>query len=90
MGELESSKIQEKAKNIPHFYNVNVDPSLSGKNIIILEGDGEKKIGKPGKSDIQLYGIGWQYSSPLFSILLLTTLKYTRRYLISFLSLFWS
>ena len=35
-----------------------MDPSLSGKNIIILEGDGEKTIGIPGKSDFPLYGLG--------------------------------
>ncbi len=41
------------------MYNINIDPSLSGKNIILLDNDGEKKIGKPGKSnDIPLYGIG--------------------------------
>ena len=56
---LASSKIQEQAKKLPHFYNVNMDPSLSGKNIIILEGDGAKVIGKPGKSDIALYGLGY-------------------------------
>ena len=43
---------------MPHFYNVNMDPALSGKNIIILEGDGKKILGKPGKSDIPLYGLG--------------------------------
>jgi hypothetical protein len=35
-----------------------MDPSLSGKVKIILEGDGKKTIGIPGKSDIALNGLG--------------------------------
>lgn len=59
VSELGASKIKEKAKSIPHFRNINMDPSLSGKNIIILEGDGQKKIGKSGTgTDIALSGLG--------------------------------
>ena len=53
-----ASKIKEKAKKICHFRNINMDPALSGKNIIILEGDGQKTIGKPGKANIELSGLG--------------------------------
>jgi hypothetical protein len=35
-----------------------MDPALSGKNIIILNSSGKKILGKPGKSDIPLYGLG--------------------------------
>ena len=35
-----------------------MDPSLSGSIKIILDGDGTKKVGVPGKSDIPLNGLG--------------------------------
>jgi hypothetical protein len=35
-----------------------MDPSLSGTIKLLLEGEGVKKIGLPGKSDIALNGIG--------------------------------
>ena len=58
VGDLASTKIKEKAKALPHFYNINMDPSLSGKNILLLEGEGQKTIGKPNRSDFQLFGLG--------------------------------
>lgn len=48
----------EKAKKLPHLSNINMDPSLSHTIKIILEGEGQKKIGVPGKSDIALNGLG--------------------------------
>lgn len=35
-----------------------MDPSLTGKIKFILEGDGQKSIGVPKKSDIGLSGLG--------------------------------
>jgi hypothetical protein len=35
-----------------------MDPSLSGSIKLIIEGDGTKKIGLPGKADIPLNGLG--------------------------------
>jgi hypothetical protein len=58
VNDLGASKIKEKAKTVVHFRNINMDPALSGKNIIILEGDGQKTIGKPGKANIELSGLG--------------------------------
>lgn len=55
----EHSKIMEKAKKTPHLSNINMDPSLSGTIKLLLEGDGQKKIGLPGQSDIKLNGIGY-------------------------------
>jgi hypothetical protein len=53
------SQISEKAKKLPHLSNINMDPSLSNTVKIIFEGDGQKKIGAPGKnSEITLYGLG--------------------------------
>ena len=54
----ERSKILEKAKTTPHLTNINMDPSLSGSIKLLLEGEGRKLIGLPGKSDISLIGIG--------------------------------
>jgi hypothetical protein len=36
-----------------------MDPSLSGSIKLLLEGEGRKVIGLPGKSDISLIGIGY-------------------------------
>jgi hypothetical protein len=35
-----------------------MDPSLSGTILNLLEGEGIKKIGKPGKGDIAFNGVG--------------------------------
>jgi hypothetical protein len=47
----------EKAKTTPHFKNINMDPSLSGTILNLLEGE-TKKIGKPGKADLTFNGVG--------------------------------
>ncbi len=52
--------ILEKAKKIAHLTNINMDPSLSKTIKLLLEGDGNKVIGLPGKSDIGLAGLGIQ------------------------------
>jgi len=57
-GELQSCKIKEKAKTLPHFSNINMDPTLSHTVKIVLEGQGKKTLGVPGKSDIPLNGLG--------------------------------
>jgi hypothetical protein len=67
----ERSKILEKAKTTPHLTNINMDPSLSGSIKILLEGEGRKIIGLPGKSDINLIGIGYS----LFKIILFAQFK---------------
>lgn len=53
----EQSQKLAKAKTTPHLSNINMDPSLSGTLIFLLDGDGDKKIGLPGNSDIPLQGI---------------------------------
>jgi hypothetical protein len=55
---MEQSKIYEKAKTTTHLRNINMDPTLSGKVKILLEGEGTKVIGLPGKSDIPMSGLG--------------------------------
>ena len=57
-GELQSCKIKEKAKTTPHLSNINMDPTLSHTVKILLEGQGKKTVGVPGKSDIVLNGLG--------------------------------
>jgi hypothetical protein len=52
--------INKKAEKIPHLANINMDPSLSRNIKFILEGDGKKTIGIPGKSDIGFKGVGIQ------------------------------
>ena len=52
--------ILEKAKKLPHFTNINMDPSLSKTIKLLLEGDGKKVIGAPGKADIALNGVAIQ------------------------------
>ena len=54
------SAILDKAKKIAHLTNINMDPSLSKTIKLLLEGDGSKVIGLPGKSDIGLAGLGIQ------------------------------
>jgi hypothetical protein len=51
------SKIIEKAKKTPHFRNINMDPSLCGTVLILLESEGSKKIGL-NQADIVLKGVG--------------------------------
>lgn len=58
-GDFETSKILEKAKKIPHLRNINMDPGLCGTIKILLEGEGTKIVGVPGKSDIGLKGFGY-------------------------------
>ena len=52
--------LNKKAQTIPHLTNINMDPSLSKTIKLILEGDGKKTIGIPGKSDISFKGVGIQ------------------------------
>ena len=49
----------EKAKTVPHLRNINMDPQLCGTVKILLEGEGTKIVGLPGKSDIGLKGFGY-------------------------------
>lgn len=58
MADSDVSKVFEKAKKIPHLSNVNMDPSLTGKIKLLLEGDGSKRLAPPGKGDIPLNGLG--------------------------------
>ncbi|CAF0775063.1 unnamed protein product [Brachionus calyciflorus] len=55
---LRSTKIHEQAKTIPHLRNVNMDPSLSGTIIYLIEGEGLKKVGSGADSQVKLKGIG--------------------------------
>jgi len=57
-GGSERGALLQKAKTTPHLSNINMDPTLSGSIKLLLEGDGVKKIGMPGKSDIPLNGLG--------------------------------
>ena len=57
-GSSDRAQLLEKAKKSPHLSNINMDPSLSGSIKLIIEGDGTKKIGLPGKADIPLNGLG--------------------------------
>ena len=43
------SQILEKAKKVSHLSNLNMDPTLSGTIKILIEGEGKKTIGLPGK-----------------------------------------
>ncbi len=58
-GGSERATLLQKAKTNPHLTNINMDPSLSGSIKLILEGEGVKKIGVAGKSDIPLSGLGY-------------------------------
>lgn len=58
-GNLERTKIIEKSKTVPHIKNVNIDPSLSGAIIFLLEGEGPKTIGLAANSNIKLNGVGY-------------------------------
>ena len=49
----------QKAKTIQHLTNINSDPTLSGSIKILLEGEGVKKIGIAGQSEISLAGLGY-------------------------------
>jgi hypothetical protein len=48
----------EKAKTVPHLRNINMDPSLCGTVKILLEGEGTKIFGLPGKAEIGIKGFG--------------------------------
>jgi hypothetical protein len=57
-GNLESSKMAEKAKKTPHLSNINMDPALNGTIKLLIEGEGPKKIGTSDKCDIKIKGLG--------------------------------
>ena len=54
--------VLEKAKKISHLSNLNMDPTLSGTIKILIEGEGKKTIGLPGKSNISLIGLGYGFN----------------------------
>ena len=71
------SQILEKAKKVSHLSNLNMDPTLSGTIKILIEGEGKKTIGLPGKSDISLNGLGFCFFKLFDSFQNMLTKKFT-------------